>query len=487
MMSKGRTLKDLSQIGNLFGPKVAEQPFAVQLAEAFARPAPVMDISDAIIDLMKNYRGWTVGDVSRCLATHPDSYLIPTLMNKFATEGKFEIMQITGNANTYTLKKERTMISLAPQKAFVLREEQGVRKAPDERAVIRVEEGMDVSIWKVMSDFKPRTAKDIRAILVEYKFDARQLDRRIDSLIRSNRWFEREHKRSGTVYTLKKGTAMPAIPNTPLNNANQSELAKLRTNLTVTHNEPETTETMMPAAQAIPAIDAVIATAKADYVIQPDDSLPVAIWKAMSDHQPYRSADVFVLLQSVQPGVKEQSVYARLSAMYARDMLIRVEDPAANGRGYIYTLKEDVAMPTGRKPVFVPVPRGPMKPKTAASAAPAVQEQAVQSQPAAIQEEIPMTKPALVQVNNTPVEKVELLDLTVGIKGERFTIAECRQLVDELKKLNYGTGAARAQNSLIERTITIKGIQFSEAELDQIVKGLVAEGLTNIVSTQHRR
>lgn len=470
MMAKGRTLKDLTQLPHLFTPQVVEQPFVVQLAEHNSKPAPVVDISDAIIDLMRNYRGWTVGDVARCLAKHPESYLVPTLMNKFAIEGKFEIMQSAGNANTYTLKKERiaATISLAPQKPFVFREEQGVRQTPDPKAVIRLEEGMDVSIWKVMADFKPRTAKDIRQILIEYRFDAKQLDRRIDSLIRSNRWFERTHKPAGTLYLLKKGLTMPAIPNTPLNNERQSELAGIKTNLTV----PEEYVTAPEIAEVIALIDQTVqadrATVDHSATMSADDHLNTLIWKAMADHLPYKSEDVAALVQAIRPTQSLKSVANRLSALGIEGWFVidRV------GKTNTWTLKEGIACPD------LKIDSLRNRKSTPAAAVPAEPTQTHQ-------EAIEMNKPALVQVTPiAPVAAAPLLDLTVRIKGQEFTLGECRQLVDELRKLGYGTQAQRVKNGLVEQTVTIKGVEFKQDELDTIVKGLVSEGLVTQGATK---
>jgi hypothetical protein len=509
-MSKGRTLKDLGSLPNLFTPSEPAVPFAQALAEHDAQPEPVEDIDNCIVDLMRNYRGWTVGDVQRCLKGHPDVDLVPSLMNKFAFEGKFEIMITPARPNNYTLKKQPLTGTIAKPGKWVQREEVGVRQAPDPKGVIRLEDGIDVGIWKVMSDGKFRTKNEICAILSEYKFDRIQLNRRVDSFINSRNYFDRRTAGAkGMGYALKKHMPMPSTLNV-LEQARPdvpSELTQITGNLS---------DQFMPSTKtAIAQIDEVIATARVAQqehkvvhaaavvapvkpvvvvpVIELTDTMAQAAWKAISDHKPYRSAEVFMLLQTVFPDIKEQSLYARLSQMYSEGLLMRTPDLDSKSRGFIYTLKEGVPMPKSR-------PIGPKSQKAEAPVAETHQEPAQQElpvaqaqepiTPAAPQENIEMNKPSLVTVRTAApaAPAAPLLDLNVRIKGEVFSLEECRQLTEELQKLGFGQNKHRPKTSLVEQSVLIKGVEFTADELDQIVNGLLAERLSNLpVTQQHRR
>lgn len=513
-MSKGRTLKDLGSLPNLFAPVEPVVPFAQALAEHDAQPEPVEDIDNCIVDLMRNYRAWTVGDVQRCLKSHPDVDLVPSLMNKFAYDGKFEVMITPARPNTYTLKKQPIVGTIGKPGKWIQREEVGVRQAPDPKGVIRLEDGIDVGIWKVMSDGKYRTKNEICAILSEYKFDRIQLNRRVDSFINSRNYFDRRTAGAkGMGYALKKHMPMPSTLNVfeQLRPEVSSELTRINGNLSdqfypstitaiaqiddviITDRINEKENEVAHAAAAAVHVEPVIVAP----VIETTDTMAQAVWKAISDCKPYRSAEVFMLLQTVFPDIKEQSLYARLSQMYGEGLLTRIPDPESKSRGFIYTLKEGVPMPKSRtigpKSQKAEAPEAEPQQEPAQQELPVAQDQEPQDSitPAAPQENIEMSKPSLVTVRTVAPEiaAAKLLDLTVRIKGEIFTLEECRQLTEELQKLGFGQNKHRPKTSLVEQAVMIKGVEFTADELDQIVNGLLAERLTNLPlpPQQHRR
>lgn len=553
-MGKGRALKDLRSINQLFAPATAEKPFAEQFAAAEKAPPPAEDIDVAMLALMTNYRGWTVGDVQRCLAKHPDADQIPAIMNKFANEGKFEMTLTTGRAATYTLKRKPVeTITSARNKAapFKLADPIGTRKAPDPKGMIVLEEGLDVAIWKVMSDNKARTKNEICAMLSEYKFDRIQINRRVDAMINSRNYFDRrDGGHGGMRYSMKKHVPMPK----PLNQVlieEQSELAKIRDNLSTPstpvtetgdyyagqssfgprdsttrpaggvgevfsivssalnaeHTEKVDAAALLaqeeasaedlaavnaaPAAPLNPVIDHAITMAE-------DDHLTTLIWKAMADFKPYKSEDVAVLVQLIRPSQSVKSVQNKLSALGIQGWFKIERVGAAN----VYTLKEEIANPNlkvndllnARMTVARAALAGSQEPEQSQQQELPVEtpqqafakgaDEFLAANAAAVQtttennQEIEMNKASLVQV--TPITNAiaaPLIELAIPIKGEKFSFAECRQLVEELRALGYGRdGGAVQALSLVNQQVTIKGIVFEKSELDEIVKALIAEG-----------
>lgn len=545
-MGKGRALKDLRNIQHLFTPATLEKPFAQQLAAAEKAPPPVEDIDTAMLALMTNYRGWTVGDVQRCLVKHPDADQIPALMNKFINEGKFDIMTTTGRAATYTLKRKPVeTITSARNKAsaFKLADPVGTRQAPDPKGVIVLEEGLDVAIWKVMSDNKARTKNEICALLAEYKFDRVQINRRVDSMINSRNYFDRRDGGSGGMrYSMKKHVPMPK----PLNQVlleEQTALAQIRDNLTPppAHDEREIRIRAMyessaqgnfaplhSASREVGSVFSIVSNAlnaehaekvdgasvlaqeeaSAEAVekvnttpeaplnpvidlaptMAEDDHLNTLIWKAMSDHKPYKSEDVITLVQMVRSSQSAKSITNRLSALGIEGWF----DISKEGRANVWVLKPGIANP--KLKVNEPLAAYHATQRTAAQAKSLQQELPVQTKQPAAQPEITDNKetedmsaatnskynatPSLVQVTPkaAPIA-APLIELAIPIKGEKFSFAECRQLVEELRALGYGReSGAVSQLSLVNQQVTIKGIVFEKNELDEIVKSLIAEG-----------
>jgi predicted transcriptional regulator len=530
-MGKGRMVKDLSNIDTLFGKQEPEGNFAEELARHNNTPPPAMDIEQAVLELMANYRGWTVGDVQNRLKLHPDAATIPALMNKFSNAGKFDIMATTGRASMYTLKRNPVeTITSARNKAapFKLRDPEGTRQAADPMGTILVEEGVDVAIWKVMADFKPRTIADIRGILAEYRFDRKQVDRRLDTLIRNNRWFDRTGRGgSETMYVLKKHMPMPALPNSEpsyvanfnaRDNAPTTETPEVPTfsghmgysagemdrnvaavEQAVRAEADDKTEDVAPQTAAEPELPAI------SYIITPDDSNAQAIWKAIHDHNWYTTPDIQTLVTAGNPNLNAKSVATLLSKLHTDGLL---ERKPVEGKYYFnYRLKEGVPMPAdNRLQHRVPkatqealkeavAPKAPeqseLPVETEQQAAPAVEaQQAPVQEPAAqvaaqsnqSEENEAManaaTKPLIEVVKNeAPAENVELIVMAIPLKGELFTFDELRQLVQELQALGYGrTNGAAQQLSIVSQTVRLKGIEFQKDELDTIVKKLVAEG-----------
>jgi hypothetical protein len=539
-MGKSRATKDLREIQHLFTPAVREASFAAQLAAAESAPLPVEDIDVAILALMTNYRGWTVGDVQRCLAKHPDADQIPALMNKFVNEGKFDIMHVTGRANTYTLKrKPLETITSARNKAapFKLADPVGTRQAPDPKGVIVLEEGLDVAIWKIMSDNKARSKNEICMMLAEYKFDRVIINRRVDTMINSRNYFDRrDGGHGGMRYSMKKHVPMPK-PQNAVDDA-PAEFAKVRENFTevkkvdtidayqggqasfsprpsrergigsiftttaaveLEHTAPADGAALVAQEEASAQLAEYSTKSALDYAVTmaDDDHLNTLIWKAMSDHKPYKSEEVAILVQAVRPSQSTKSIANRLSLLGIEGWF----EIEKSGRANTWTLKESTPNPNlkindlaearmanaraarAEEPAVsqqqeLPVDTNQAAEVVAEVVAP-VANVTPEITPIETQEENEMSKAAsLVQVvaKNAPIS-APLIELAIPIKGQKFTFAECRQLVDELRALGYGRdGGAVSVLSLVNQQVTIKGVVFEKDELDNIVKALVVEG-----------
>lgn len=540
-MSKSRATKDLREIQHLFTPAVKEASFAAQLAAAESAPPPVEDIDVAILALMTNYRGWTVGDVQRCLVKHPDADQIPALMNKFTNEGRFDIMHVTGRPNAYTLKrKPLETITSARNKAapFKLADPVGTRQAPDPKGVIVLEEGLDVAIWKIMSDNKARSKNEICMMLAEYKFDRVIINRRVDTMINSRNYFDRrDGGHGGMRYSMKKHVPMPK-PQNAVDDA-PAEFAKVRENFTevkkadtigayqggqasfsprssherdmgsvfttmravieLEHTAPADGAALVAQEEASAQLAEYNTKSALDYAVTmaEDDHLNTLIWKAMSDHKPYKSEEVAILVQAVRPTQSTKSIANRLSLLGIEGWFEIVKTGKAN----TWTLKESTPNPNlkindlaearmanaraarAEEPAVsqqqeLPVDTNQAAEVVAEVAAP-VADVTPEITPIETQEENEMSKAAsLVQVvaKNAPIA-APLIELAIPIKGQKFTFAECRQLVDELRALGYGRdGGAVSVLSLVNQQVTIKGVVFEKDELDNIVKALVVEG-----------
>lgn len=506
MMSKGRTLNDLSQLPSLFTPQEKEKPFAQQLAEVAARPEPVPDIRDAILDLMDNYRGWTIGDVVERLKSHPEAYLVPTLMSKLAIEGRFDLTRNgTSKINIYTLKKK--VIDMAQvnhalkASRWTDRDPVGVRKAPDPKAVIRLEEGMDVSIWKVMADYRGRTASEIRQILAEYRFNSHALDRRLESLIKSNRWFDRKIKPSGTLYTLRRDFPMPAIPNTPMNAAVKLQVPAFDLGKAVqdrasepvmgidqtvanlyapksaasSTNEDITTMTQTPILAQVPAAPAAVTFPP----MAADDHLTTLIWKICADYKPYLIGDITTLVQAVRPSQSVGSISHQLLRL--RELgWFDLEQRPIQKRGFIHTLRRNIAMPVlkqgslhghagngGKTKKTVEQPQRPVA---------SHQNAAVDAIRAMASSHFAPVEPLLKITPLTADAEAPLVDLNIRIRGIPFSFEECHQLVRELKSAGFTGATGLAKISLIQQSVTIKGYTFSADSLNQIVDILRGAG-----------
>jgi hypothetical protein len=466
-MAKTHKVKDLNQLPSLFSTAKVEDPFVTQLAADFGKPDPLMDIRDCIVDLMSNYRGWTINDVQQKLSHHPDAKMVAVVMNKYAADGHFTLVRAASGILTYTMKKKIMDTTITAKNAKWVQREPNARLAPDPKGVIRPEEGLDVGIWKVMSDGRPRTPYEIRKILAEYKFDSRITDKRLDTLIRTNRWFDRRnHKGSGVAYSLRKDFPMPSLLTSTESISSQS--VQPQAEFKEVDFFPKV-ETSMPNAQIVPAVAAPVFVDHSASMSK-DDTILVLIWKAMSDRKSYKSSEVAALVQAIRPEQPTLRIQNLMSTMKGKGWFDTT--PGLNKGGLsvnVWTLRPEITNPTEYS-------TSPAKP-SATPVTPTVTQAASAVKPVTPVEEIAMTT-SLVQVKTVKApEAAPLLDLTVRVKGQSFTLTECRQLVHELRNLGYGKTVPPAQSSLVSRSITIKDVEFSESELETIVKALAAEGL----------
>ena len=517
-MAKGRKLNDLRNIHQLFTPGEKEKPFAEQLAaQAAAESQPQFgEIEVEILALMRNYRGWTVGDVQRCLIKHPDADTIPAIMNRFANEGKFDIMTIAGRPNTYSLKRTPVeTITSARNKAvpFKLQDPIGTRKAPDPKGVILLEEGLDVAIWKIMSDGKMRNKNEICAMLAEYKFDRVQANRRVDAMINSRNYFDRRDGGSGGMrYAMKKHVPMPK----PLNQVvmeEQNALTKIRENLTA----PLTVETSgnqgsfaprhsasrdtgsvfsivsdaLKADEHIEKVDgaALVAQENAEAellaaanrapleplnpvidlssTMAEDDHLVTLIWKAMSDRKGYKSEDVAVLVQTVRPSQSLKSIQNKLSALGIEGWF----DVQRVGNANVYTLKQGIPMPELKVNSLRDAQREAFKEMVQAGAAK--------------QQELPVETPQQAFAKGAD-------EFLANAAAEVAAQSSTENKETEMTKATQaGSAAAPATSSLVkvkanapytspvallDTNIRIKGVEFTLLEADQLADELTALG-----------
>jgi hypothetical protein len=513
-MAKGRGIKDLRNIHQIFGSQKPESPFADQLAAHEKEPPPAEDIRDAILSLMANYHGWTVGDVQRCLAKHPDTAQIPTIMNKFANEGKFEITTITGRANMYTLKRKpvETITSArnaaAAVKPWKHQDPIGTRQAPDPKGVIKLEEGLDVAIWKIMSDGKYRTKNEICKMLVEYKFDRIQVNRRVESMINSRNYFDRRDGGSGgMMYAQKKHIPMPAIQNAEptINPA----FANIRENLseTITKKFDSSTPAQIEFSghlshghgaggaaddTSLQAIDRVIAEERVyqeqeaaahdaaakpiveeplisapNLTITKDDTNYQAIWKAICDHKWYIASEVTLLVQAGNPEVNTASIAASLTKMWQQQILER--KPVEGTRSFSYRLLEGKPMPADNR-LWKQIPKAQQDELKAA----VKQEPQQQMLPGVQTPEAKRAEELVNEINARREASATQPNTNQETEMSKATQAGATSLVNVKP-----ASAPAAPVALLNTDIHIKGVAFTRQEANQLVAELTALGYAN--------
>lgn len=401
------------------------------------------DIDVAIVKLMSSFKSYTTDEVFNLLRerVHDPDAIRPTMLALY-TDGWFDMRTLTGDVTVYSLKRWRTLESLqadTKRPTKIRRFKQPEVPAVDPAGRVLLSDGIDVAIWKVMQDRRWRSVKSVVEMLREFGFERAAVDRRFDTLIRSNRMFDRTGFGATRNYRLKADFKCP-VPE-----RQQDEVKLVET--------PEPQNTPKEASVAVTPAARVVKES-----VTASDTLYEALAKVMSDGEEYSTNDLCVLLSDF--GFRFAQISPSLSTLFQKGNIFDRRKVAGKGKlyHYVYRLKPGAQMPVARKS------RDASEQQVSKQTAPQP-EQTVMTN-AAPQNETP----ALLQVvAAAPIEKPSLFDLTIHIKGVEISINEFAQLYKELKAQGFGNPLPKS-GMLIEAQYVIKGANFTRAELDALVE-----------------
>lgn len=204
---------------------------------------------------------------------------------------------------------------------------------------------------------------------------------------------------------------------------------------------------------------------QATHVIEPGDSVDLAIWKVMSDYKPYSSTDVATML-SIH-GFKPTTVRPRISTLHGNGhdgWFTRITDHA-NHRQFIYTLRREIEAPVNKPGTAVTA-----KAPRSGQASLALTETAAPTP----------TNPAPQEITMPANQDLPLLQFNVSIKGKQYSIDEARAMGQELLEGGFGEenddkGAGTSR--FLKVKIELDGMAFTMEEANTLTLGLLKEGV----------
>lgn len=474
-----RVIKNLSQISALF-PAAKQEKLAADMALTMngSMPLPVLSEdspSVAIWKIMSDYRGRTIDEVVEQLkSTEVDIELIAPTMKWLNNAGWFTKIQPASGSCIYTLKKGIPMPSPEHEKAASpKRRLEDLPHDINREGVICQSEGIDVSIWKAMSDRKPRTATEIGDILSEFGFDRVVIKDRAITLMRRG-WFTRNERHGGTYYVMKKGIQMPKV----VKPAAEEQLLR-RSSDVVAKSGPVVRIVPNPTPGVVSKPTPPAPT------LNMADGIFVSIWKVMSDYKPYTAAEIMLLLGEI--GFNTNSVSARISQLNITYQWFDVTKIRGQ-RAVAYTLNKSIPMPTGPNLSDVVAAKTAMT-NTTKSAQPVTEqkkEQPVKASASTANNQ-QRTFSVAIPTDGRPAKEdesapVPLVEVSVRIKGTSLTFAEAEEITRQLIASGYSSNNSNGfQKTLLESplfgvSVTIKGKQFTTNELREVVRQLQQAG-----------
>ena len=446
------------------------------------------DIDVAIVKLMSNGKGYTLDEVMTNLSSRgiQDIEAIKPTMFAMKTEGWFDQRNIAGMSPVYVLRPGHTVSMLGDPKRptrvrkFKLADEPVI----DPAGKIKMSEGLDVAFWKLMQDGKSRTAKDIMALICEFGFDRTQANRRLATLINTSRWFDRDTRGNATVYKLKARFPCP----TPEEDRGP-KLAVFVEPEAVPEDDDRTRLRWKEPEEVVVAASAPVTTDQPKYLSPQDrrdlavedlmklleikrtDSVRDAVWKVMSDFGEYTVTDLTLLLSDY--GFNRGRISPILTQLYNKGFLHRRSQPGSRRSMFCYKLKEGVGSFAKDKEI-ADLPEIVAKQPQ--------QELPIETQPEEKEPQImaPATAPEsiLKVVATGTASAVELLSISVKIRGVEIDVPEFAQLYRELRASGFHAGANTPMTTLIESKFMIKGLEFTRSELIDLVEKMQKLGAT---------
>ena len=545
----GRSLAD---IGNLMRTAAAHSPEPSKVATPFGI-TPNDDDLTCIWKVLSDGKGRTATELMGALAgftdqVDPDD--ISGLLQLLVTNG-FALRQNNRTDECiYHLKKGITMSMINSKAAAApskLRGPQSALEGLTDDGKIDLSEGIYVCIWKVMSDFRRRSQDQIVETLAAYGINREVIMNGFIKVKVSYKWFDWHGTGTNTTYKLKKHIKKPesenldpaqlkqkqtpgmpvkvaSMPGSKLPEFGSGPSAPVYTNKGRRHvetAEPQLFDADQLFDPAIPAINDNEGKAPPPIILR-TDALDVAIWKVMSDFNPYTASEVGLLL--AEYGHNPGTVRARISQLHLHEgqwfIRDRRKSATSNNYEYLYVLKTDIPMPG--------LPPEPEKP-TELEEQPAPAADPVAATPADTQNDKketemtknPTTNPAMAEAlskaqqnagaqppkaanppaASTPpvapaassgdttadnagkefsfkdLPNTDLLKFQVQIRNTPYSFQQVEDLTKELVNQGFGHGKFRTTpQSILQTSYRIGNASFTGNELEDLTQQLTAIG-----------
>lgn len=422
----------------------------------------------------------------RATATDIEKALRLALLCGLATQQRDEYVMSPKQRERHLKEIRRGTSSVAAK--FELKEPN--LSQPPAEGIINLAEGFDLTIWKIMQDRQWHTREEIFKIAVAFgPVDRHAFQNRISVLV-AHKWFDID-KRARNLYRLRKATAMPkaeAAASEPV--ANYTEVPDQVWNQTQIFPVPVDAASIARQDEAERAEEAnEVAEIEPDEQDAAPESLPMfdgtetlrqAIWKVMADQQPWDTSEIILLLSETH--INTNSISAKMTELWRAGWF----DRKPFSRTFQYTLRDGIEYPgevlsremrdTSNDPehlTHVANDNAETNTNTQTTEEEIMTSNKRTAQNAAITDRTAAAAAA------TAVTATPLIEVSIRLKGQSFTLAEATELVKELYANGYGAGpdAQRPTSKLFETKIVIRGQEYAREELSTIVKTLRNEGV----------
>jgi len=436
----------------------------VAIAKALPEGTTEMSAENAIIVLLNDRNGRTLQEMARTPGLKGYTYdEVISAARKLENEGKL-VTSMVRNETVFSLRNP------------VVRTGKNVPR-PNPNTVL------DAAIWDVMVDRKARTLDEIGDELKSKGYHNKSaVKQRVTSFLRSKKWFSVSGMGKRTSYTLNKDVQRPDLT---LQERDAEEIVEEASNddhlSPIQHgffqdegnaqfNLPsENQEEVMSQEQP--------KEKKLAMTPEPGDTLDVAIWKVMSDHEPVTVREIEALLEGTEHTFK--TISPRMSVLYGKGWFARNDA----GKAFIYTLKEGIAMPPahhGKVEVQYPITGAEsvkVVPSESKPETPAVGFPGAEPAPSKTGEDPLITKNNEEGTKKMADMNAPLVEITVKLRGVEITKDDADNIVKKLNSVNLEEPKIDDDELLaIETKLRIKGQEFSLKEAAQIFSYLNNRG-----------
>jgi hypothetical protein len=417
-----------------------------------------MNIRECVTSLMMNMQPWTMGDLATALKSHSHIDELTMVVGKLEVDGVIKNAGRRGRVMCYTLVRENLARVYSTDNPTWRPKEENLQGL-DPKGKIDLKEGLEVCIWKAMSDGKSRLPSDVVDIIATFGNVDRGAARLLfTKLIKSKTWFDQTRRAGKEYYSLKKTRECPGVvkaKETPKLNPLEIPPLSASTQETEEPNDPqEEPAVVKPAADVDPTASG---GSPVQIPLEEGDTLKVRLWKVMHDRHEYTSSDLQTLLGDYSSN--SNSVYAAINNCFNDGWFDRrdVNEGLGSPR-YVYRLRENVPMPVrGRVAKLADVARIIDKTKKPETTQTNNQETKEDNAVAAYDQNLDMSAP--------------LIEEVVRIKGIAFTKEMIGILLDQMERLHLDKPESIPQTFdliTVETKYSIHNTEFTRDELEQV-------------------